>query len=165
MSENAYTSPHWTAENIEKLVSWWNAGQSANEIAQNWDNAVSRNAVIGKIHRLRKAGVELRSAANFPRLATRPPAKPKREPRMRLPPQYPIQPVKTITLQVVPPTAKPWTQRRFDECSWPISGEGADLIACCQPVQNRWCAEHDAIGSVPLKTSAKELARSVRKVV
>ena len=45
----------WTAERIEDLKRLWADGQSASEIA-NQLGGVSRNAVIGKIHRLNLSG-------------------------------------------------------------------------------------------------------------
>lgn len=41
----------WTDERVEKLKSMWRAGKSASEIAADLGN-VTRNAVIGKVHRL-----------------------------------------------------------------------------------------------------------------
>lgn len=45
----------WTDERVEKLRELWGAGKSASEIADELGN-VSRNAVIGKAHRLGLSG-------------------------------------------------------------------------------------------------------------
>ncbi len=47
--------PGWTEERVEKLKELWAEGLSASEIARVL-GGVTRNAVIGKVHRLRLAG-------------------------------------------------------------------------------------------------------------
>lgn len=49
----------WTDERVEKLKSMWSEGQSASQIAKEL-GGVTRNAVIGKVHRL---GLSNRTAA------------------------------------------------------------------------------------------------------
>ena len=49
----------WTPELVERLIAAWNGGASAAEV-QVRIGAPSRSAVIGKVHRLRRDGVELR---------------------------------------------------------------------------------------------------------
>jgi GcrA cell cycle regulator len=46
----------WTDERIEQLKSLWTDGLSASHIAKVMGGGVSRNAVIGKVHRLGLAG-------------------------------------------------------------------------------------------------------------
>ena len=45
----------WTPEKVEKLKELWGKGSTANEIAQIL-GGVTRNAVIGKAHRLNLSG-------------------------------------------------------------------------------------------------------------
>ena len=42
----------WTDERIELLKNLWDSGQSASQIAKELGEGVTRNAVIGKAHRL-----------------------------------------------------------------------------------------------------------------
>ena len=42
----------WTRERVETLTNLWKMGKSASQIADELGEGVSRNAVIGKIHRL-----------------------------------------------------------------------------------------------------------------
>ena len=42
----------WTFERVELLTTLWKSGNSASQIAHELGEGVSRNAVIGKIHRL-----------------------------------------------------------------------------------------------------------------
>ena len=46
----------WTPELVERLLKLWEQGLSATEIARELGMGLTRNAVIGKIHRLRNAG-------------------------------------------------------------------------------------------------------------
>ncbi len=46
----------WTDERVERLSKLWMEGRSASRIAAELGNGVSRNAVIGKIHRLGLSG-------------------------------------------------------------------------------------------------------------
>ena len=45
----------WTDERVETLKRMWNEGQSASQIAKEL-GGVTRNAVIGKVHRLGLSG-------------------------------------------------------------------------------------------------------------
>jgi len=58
----------WTEERVEKLKEYWNDGMSASQIAKEL-GGVTRNAVIGKVHRL---GLSNRNAAGEPAEATPP---------------------------------------------------------------------------------------------
>lgn len=42
----------WTEQRIAELRRWWAEGLSATEISKRLDCGLSRNAVIGKVHRL-----------------------------------------------------------------------------------------------------------------
>ncbi len=46
----------WTDELVEQLLAYWEQGLSAKEIAQKMGQGFTRNAIIGKIHRLRASG-------------------------------------------------------------------------------------------------------------
>lgn len=39
---------------------------------------------------------------------------------------------------------KPWLERAFGECAWPVGGEGADTISCCLPAMlgRPYCPAH-----------------------
>lgn len=46
----------WTDERVDTLKSLWTEGLSASQIARVLGEGVTRNAVIGKVHRLGLAG-------------------------------------------------------------------------------------------------------------
>ena len=82
----------WTDERVELLKKMWNEGQSASQIAKEL-GSVTRNAVIGKVHRLglsnrlsempvgaAEAGAEMAAApAPAPETATPPPSEAEEE--------------------------------------------------------------------------------------
>ena len=43
---------NWTEERVEALKGYWTEGLSASQIARLMGGGVTRNAVIGKVHRL-----------------------------------------------------------------------------------------------------------------
>jgi GcrA cell cycle regulator len=45
-------NPDWTDEAVERLKALWRGGKTSSQIAQLLGNGVTRNAVIGKVHRL-----------------------------------------------------------------------------------------------------------------
>ncbi|MFD1344645.1 GcrA family cell cycle regulator [Litorisediminicola beolgyonensis] len=63
----------WTDERVELLKKMWGEGQSASQIAKEL-GGVTRNAVIGKVHRL---GLSNRGGAEEPAAAPKAEAKPK----------------------------------------------------------------------------------------
>ena len=65
----------WTKERIERLKELWTEGLSASQIAAELGEGVSRNAVLGKAHRLGLAQGEGKVASTpRPRKPTHPPA-------------------------------------------------------------------------------------------
>lgn len=57
----------WTADRVETLRKLWREGMSARQIARSLGHGVTRNAVIGKVHRL---GLTVRLAPRGARSGT-----------------------------------------------------------------------------------------------
>ena len=57
----------WTDERVELLKKLWTEGLSASQIAGRLGNGVTRNAVIGKVHRLNLSGRVQQQRAAQPR--------------------------------------------------------------------------------------------------
>ena len=58
----------WTDERVELLRKLWLEGLSASQIASELSNGITRNAVIGKVHRLGLSGrAKAPSQAALPR--------------------------------------------------------------------------------------------------
>ena len=68
----------WSDERVERLKKLWSDGLSASQIAAELAGGVTRNAVIGKVHRLGLSGrgKTPSNAQPRPRKATRPPSHP-----------------------------------------------------------------------------------------
>jgi GcrA cell cycle regulator len=144
----------WTEERIAILKAGWEGGMTASQIAEKLGEGVTRNAVIGKAHRL---GLESRPspvkgnedtpATAEPQPAALTPSLPASAP--------PVPPAPTATA-----AAKPLAKRAaragkaarvtlldLNEriCKWPIGHPGEpDFHFCGKPVQAGfpYCAEH-----------------------
>ena len=65
----------WSDDRVEKLKRLWADGLSASQIAAQLGGGVSRNAVIGKVHRLNLPGrAKAGGSTSAPRPAKRPAA-------------------------------------------------------------------------------------------
>ncbi|QIE54049.1 GcrA cell cycle regulator [Pikeienuella piscinae] len=104
----------WTDERVEQLKAMWTEGQSASQIAKSL-GGVTRNAVIGKVHRL---GLSNRAAAKpaapapepkaaKPVIAPEPVAEPAPEPQPRVEPVAAPKPIPSPTARREPPPPTP----------------------------------------------------------
>jgi GcrA cell cycle regulator len=132
----------WTDERVELLKKLWSDGLSASQIATQL-GGVSRNAVIGKVHRLSLSG-RAKPAATGPRPPRKPrPASPPRHPRAYIAgntalkmhahpvPRRAPNPVPIEDL-VVPISLNVSLVALNDQmCKWPIGDPGADGFHFC----------------------------------
>jgi GcrA cell cycle regulator len=65
---------YWTDEKVELLRQLWLDGKSASQIAAALGDGVTRNAVIGKVHRLGLSGRVKTTTSAAPRIRQKPPA-------------------------------------------------------------------------------------------
>lgn len=153
----------WTDERVELLKKMWSEGQSASQIAKEL-GGVTRNAVIGKVHRLglsNRAGASAPAPEKKPAKAAAPAktAKPATKPTEKvvevtvtprkpivpagqpLPPQpsaNEISPEALATVREVEKTAKKITLMELTErtCKWPIGDPATqDFWFCGLAVQ------------------------------
>ncbi len=86
----------WTDERVETLKKMWGEGQSASQIAKEL-GGVTRNAVIGKVHRLglsnRATSSTAKTAKEKPAAKAEAPAKPAPKPKAEPAAQKPAAPV------------------------------------------------------------------------
>lgn len=168
--------PTWTDELVAKVCDLWEAGDTATTIAAKLD--ISRNAVIGKVHRLRQAGHKFKrlSVSKEQRaqdVATRATAQRiAREKREAAALDRAAVRGGTIARMVVngepkafgpaplivdASHAKPWLERAFGECAFPIAGEGAETVSCCGKTGGAtYCAPHRAVMFQPLPPGRKK---------
>jgi GcrA cell cycle regulator len=97
----------WTDERVETLKTMWSEGKSASQIAKEL-GGVTRNAVIGKVHRLglsnRVGGVDRPDEEILESLAEEPAAEPAREPE---PVEPPVAPAAAQPRPAAAPAAAP----------------------------------------------------------
>ncbi|MGL6042880.1 MAG: GcrA family cell cycle regulator [Sandaracinobacteroides sp.] len=158
----------WTDERIALLKQYWEEGRSASQIAEVLGEGLSRNAVIGKAHRLGLASrpSPLKTGDNRStdaKPAPRAEAKPVPKPAPRPAPDPAPQPAAAITQPPaappipapVIPVAKPAVRAKGGRvtlldlndriCKWPSGHpDEADFHFCGKPVSPGfpYCGEH-----------------------
>ncbi len=167
----------WTDQSVETLKTLWLDGLSASQIAKQLGD-VTRNAVIGKVHRL---GLSFRATPSQPSTSLRSaravkaitPAAPRKTavPVLRIPKQQPA-PIPAAPLQ------------RQEErggatlltlgahmCKWPIGNPSDEDFSFCgrrSHEERPYCGEHSRLAYQPIapgvaKATPSALARSLRR--
>lgn len=167
---------NWTDERVETLKKLWLDGLSAGQIAKQL-GGVTRNAVIGKVHRLGLSGREMPShpirMAKF-----RPPRRPitatparayghSAKPSRRSTVSTPL----AIARVELPGTATLFTLGAH-MCKWPIGDPSADDFTFCgrrAGERDSFCIDHARIAYQAPQgrkaTSVAELTRSLRRYI
>lgn len=172
----------WTDERVTTLKKLWLDGLSASQIAKQL-GGVTRNAVIGKVHRLGLSGraapsQPARPAFKAPRparpAATAMPAAPRRvvaaEPVAPSPSPIPMQPSVPVLRNEAPGSATVLTLGAH-MCKWPIGDPSSDGFTFCgrRSSEGPYCVEHARVAYQPQQTKKKggatELARSLRRYI
>ncbi len=165
----------WTDERVELLKRLWTEGLSASQIAGRLGNGVTRNAVIGKVHRLNLSGraPQPRSSVPRPRRA-REPSHPggRATPSIHLPttgatalkPSFraevhprplPVPEPKPLRLVDLPKDGRVTILHLSDKtCKWPIGDPGAEDFCFCghKPRDGSpYCEYHARLAYQPLQ--------------
>ena len=147
----------WTPEQISELTRLWGEGLTTSEIGKRL--GISKNAVVGKAHRLHLAARPAPIKRTGPRTVFRTTVKLPGAPR----------PARVKTA-VAPGTAVPrstaqpprWTGELSNNiCKWPIGHPGdADFHFCTERalVGKPYCSEHCGVAFVKVKPKAGEAA-------
>ncbi len=166
----------WTDERVETLKKLWLDGLSASQIAKQL-GGVTRNAVIGKVHRL---GLSGRAAPSQP---TRPVFKPARPARPVVASQPAVR--RAVAASEIAPPPPPRPANYVEEpgtatvltlgahmCKWPIGDPSTDGFTFCgrrSGGEGPYCNEHARVAYQPQQTKKKsganELARSLRRYI
>jgi GcrA cell cycle regulator len=160
----------WTDDRVATLKKLWLEGLSASQIAKQL-GGVTRNAVIGKVHRLGLSGRAAPSQPSRPVFRpTRPrpavaaqPA-PRREPVVR---QAAPMPAPVLDL---PGTATVLTLGAH-MCKWPIGDPSTDSFSFCgrrSGDEGPYCIEHARVAYQPAqkkKAGPNDLARALRRYI
>jgi GcrA cell cycle regulator len=167
----------WTDERVESLKKLWLDGLSASQIAKQL-GGVTRNAVIGKVHRL---GLSGRATPSQP---PRPVFKPSRAPRVAAAPAPAPRPA-AVEPEPGPPPALPVIAAVDSAgsatvltlgahmCKWPIGDPATDDFGFCGRRSDRegpYCGEHARVAYQPQqkkvgRSTTSELARSLRRYI
>lgn len=159
----------WTDDRVATLTKLWADGLSASQIAKQL-GGVTRNAVIGKVHRLglsgrakpssparKAAAVKTASAASRASAPPKPKAKPVRAPSA---PRTPRVIAKVVAPPPPPLEAKAMSNGEFATiltitdhmCKWPIGDPGADNFRFCgrkTDPEEPYCLAHSRVAYQP----------------
>ena len=164
----------WTDERVEILKKLWLDGLSASQIAKQL-GGVTRNAVIGKVHRL---GLSGRAAPSHPSRPTfkaprppRPIAMPAPRPRAMEPRAAQVPAVRAAPFVELPGTATVLTLGAH-MCKWPIGDPSSDNFTFCgrrADEEGPYCIDHARMAYAPpagkKKSTVAELTRSLRRFI
>ncbi len=165
----------WTEDRVGALKKLWLEGQSASQIAKQLGGGVTRNAVIGKVHRL---GLSGRAAPSQPARATFRPSRPRPAAQPTQAPSAPrrieaVQPRAIAAPSVpapmpdLPGTATVMTLGAH-MCKWPIGDPSSNEFSFCgrRSSEGVYCVEHARVAYQPqVKRGATDLARSLRRYI
>ena len=152
----------WTLKTIATLARMTRAGANSSQIAAALGNGITRNAILGKIHRMRSKGTALPTCAATPALKPKPKPKPKPRPPARqhslsygfgarTTPDAPPRPVVLTPHDTIDPKA-PGLLRMMDldrhHCRWPLnSAMQGEYYFCGAPqvFDRPYCPAHVAL--------------------
>ena len=176
----------WTEDRVGALKKLWLEGQSASQIAKQLGGGVTRNAVIGKVHRLGLSGRATPSQpARTTTTAFRPaktrttppkqdygqPSAPRRIEAVQPRPTAPVPPTPLPVVVEQPGTATVLTLGAH-MCKWPIGDPSSREFSFCgrRSSEGVYCVEHARVAYQPqvrrgAKDGATELARSLRRYI
>jgi GcrA cell cycle regulator len=169
----------WTDEIVEQLKQHWTDGKSASQIASLLGNGVTRNAVIGKVHRLGLAGRAKTpgSAASRPRRLAPPPAHRAAGPRvspaahrivrgataLAIAPEALAEAIEPEFESVVVPMSLRVTIVELKEsmCRWPLGDPASSEFRYCgSPTATRpYCAYHASLAYQPAQERRRDRDR------
>jgi GcrA cell cycle regulator len=161
----------WTEDRVELLKKLWNEGLSASQIAGRLGYGVTRNAVIGKVHRLGLSGrvTPQRTARPRPR-RTREPSHPGRpmlpihgatalkpmhriEPAVRAEPEP--EPIRLVDVHVPQGERVNILMLSDRTCRWPVGDPGSEDFCFCGHTPKAsggpYCDYHARIAFQPLQ--------------
>ena len=164
----------WTEERVEVLKKLWLDGYSASQIAKQLGDGLTRNAVIGKVHRLGLSGRAAPSQPQRPAFKATRPIRP-------APPPVPVP----VLRRAEPAPEAPTPVFACEEigsatvltlgshmCKWPIGDPSSEGFSFCGRAASEgpYCGQHARVAyqAQPRKVPGKraessELARSLRR--
>jgi GcrA cell cycle regulator len=150
----------WTPDTTANLVKFWGAGLSAGQVAQKLGRAapesVSRNAVLGKLHRLgllkRKAAANPRGVNDFHKIARTSRSRGAYAGGAGFRPSLPPQPFTPSDIVVESPTPLAFLDMpNHGRCRWPLDTEPFTFCGNASP-GTVYCKGHHAIANDAART-------------
>lgn len=141
----------WTEDRIERLKTLWREGKTAEQIALELQNGISRSAVLGKVHRMGlSAGRPARPRIRGAKKARRP-GEPDPgvmpDPVARATTSSAGTPAQDACVPERPSTGPDIVTVRRGQCRWPYGDPGEDFVLCGRPVvRGAFCDGHAAVG-------------------
>ncbi|MDI1364889.1 MAG: GcrA family cell cycle regulator [bacterium] len=177
----------WTDDRVTTLKKLWLDGLSASQIAKQL-GGVTRNAVIGKVHRLGLSGRAAPSQPARPAFKAPRPARPAAQTMPSAPrrvvssEQAPMAAATTsVSAGVAPPSLPVFRDEQPGSatvltlgahmCKWPIGDPSSDAFTFCgrRSSDGPYCNEHARVAYQPQQSKKKagptELARSLRRYI
>lgn len=170
----------WNDERVELLRKMWMDGLSASQIAGELGNGITRNAVIGKVHRLGLSG-RVKTMSNAPaRPRTQQPRAPRANPAPRRAPNgagvvgnvalaysFRAAPAPRPIEDVVAPICEPVTIMELREgmCRWPLGDPATPEFRYCggkAEIGVTYCPYHSRMAYQPAQDRRRERDRERR---
>lgn len=153
--------PSWTPDRVATLERLWTEGLSASEIAARLQG-ITRNAVLGKLHRLGRLGRGRPTA---------PPKSLKVKPRRTLRALRPELPVAAsarpspVSMPTGPGEVANVEALRSWHCRWPIGDPREPGFAFCgrQVAARPYCADHRAVAYQPASASKVDVGAKEKR--
>ncbi|MBN9057538.1 MAG: GcrA cell cycle regulator [Rhizobiales bacterium] len=170
------TSATWTNERVEKLKKLWADGLSASQVAAELGH-VSRNAVIGKVHRLALPGRKTGQTVSSMKTAVRQSARPVRKPASPQPVPYLVRGNAAVRpeAEAMPAEAAAEAMPIFprvtmmelmpSSCKWPIGDPlTPDFRFCGAKTENGapYCTYH-ACMAYQVRSESSQARRATRR--
>jgi GcrA cell cycle regulator len=173
----------WTDERVELLRQLWLDGRSASQISAQLGHGVTRNAVIGKVHRLGLAGrakaptsaASPPRAASAPRMSPRPASSGARTAvrgatalALATEPALDTRPVFQEEDVVIPMSLRvSIIDLKEAMCRWPLGDPtSADFRYCGSPAASGpYCAHHGKLAYQPVQDRRRERERERRTLL
>lgn len=167
----------WTEERVERLKKLWMEGLSASQIAGEL-GGVTRNAVIGKVHRLGLSGRSKPARSSVPR-----PRKPRKTRQRSAQPRYvsigntalkaealveyeeEAEPFVYAELVIPPAERKTIMELNEQTCKWPIGDPTEEEFHFCgreSPIGTPYCEHHSRVAYQSLNERRRERRQALK---
>ncbi|MDE2577320.1 MAG: GcrA cell cycle regulator [Hyphomicrobiales bacterium] len=167
----------WTDERVELLRKLWLEGHSASQIANELANGITRNAVIGKVHRLGLSGRAKAPSQAAPRQRIAKPRSvaPRPAPIVRGNLAFALAPriVEAPQLRPVEEVVVPISERvtimelRESMCRWPLGDPASPdfrYCGCEAPIgEGPYCKYHARIAYQPAQDRRRDRSRGAAR--